>query len=101
MTNALDTPPTRKKTQGIGVSALVVFYVSSIVGTGILLVPGLTEAQAGPAALLAWVALALASYPFARFFAEVSARNPHASGLGSVVAGASGPATAGPRPSCC
>ncbi|MFD3694684.1 APC family permease [Streptomyces sp. NPDC058646] len=90
MTDTLGPPRTRRD-RGIGVGALVVFYVSSIVGTGILLVPGLTEAQAGPAALLAWVALALASYPFARFFAEVSARNPDASGLGSVVAGGFGP----------
>ncbi|MBT2406356.1 MULTISPECIES: APC family permease [unclassified Streptomyces] len=88
--DALDSPPART-TKGIGVPALVVFYVSSIVGTGILLVPGLTKAQAGPAALLAWVALAVASYPFARFFAEISARSPDAAGLGSMVEAGFGP----------
>ena len=69
----------------LGVRALVVFYVSSLVGTGILLVPGLTERQAGPASILAWLALALSSYPFARFFAEMSAWRPDASGLAAMV----------------
>ncbi|MFE5486097.1 APC family permease [Streptomyces sp. NPDC056527] len=69
----------------LGVRALVVFYVSSLVGTGILLVPGLTERQAGPASVLAWLALAVCSYPFARFFAEMSAWRPDAAGLAAMV----------------
>lgn len=87
MTDLLQRPAAAQAQAGppLGVRALVVFYVSSLVGTGILLVPGLTERQAGPAALLAWLALALSSYPFARFFAEMSAWRPDASGLAAMV----------------
>ncbi|MGW0119071.1 APC family permease [Streptomyces sp. NPDC003327] len=90
MTDTLNRPDTSATpppaTPGsLGVRALVVFYVSSLVGTGILLVPGITERQAGPASLLAWLALALCSYPFARFFAEMSAWRPDAAGLAAMV----------------
>lgn len=51
----------------------MIFYVTSLVGTGILYVPGVTAQQAGPASLLAWAVLAAASYPFAKFFAEMPA----------------------------
>ncbi|MFF3914475.1 APC family permease [Streptomyces sp. NPDC001852] len=71
----------RHRRAGIGVRSLVIFYVTSIVGTGILYVPGVTAEQAGPSSLLAWTALAAASYPFAKFFAEMSAWRPDASGL--------------------
>jgi amino acid efflux transporter len=67
------------------VRALVIFYITSLVGTGILYVPGVTAQQAGPASLLAWAVLAAASYPFAKFFAEMSAWRPDASGLTVVV----------------
>ncbi|MCT4354576.1 APC family permease [Streptomyces sp. Je 1-79] len=88
MTDLMDrpAPPGKVAPSGrLGVRALVVFYVSSLVGTGILLVPGLTERQAGPASVLAWLALAVCSYPFARFFAEMSAWRPDASGLAAMV----------------
>lgn len=59
----------------------VALYVSSVLGSGVLVLPGLTARVAGPASLLAWAALAAASYPFAYTFASLSARSPQAGGV--------------------
>ena len=66
---------------GLGTAGLVVFYLTSMIGAGILLIPGLTARTAGPASLLVWLALLAASYPLARLFAEMSARHPDAAGI--------------------
>src|SRR5437870_10167484 len=40
-------------------------YMSSVLGSGILILPGLAAQKAGPASLIAWVGLSLVSYPLA------------------------------------
>ena len=59
----------------------VALYASSVLGSGILVLPGLTAKMAGPASILAWVALSFASYPFAYTFASLSARRPESGGI--------------------
>jgi len=59
----------------------VALYVSSVLGSGVLVLPGLAARIAGPASLLAWAFLCLASYPFAYTFASLSARNPESGGV--------------------
>ena len=59
----------------------VALYVSSVLGSGVLVLPGLTARIAGPASLVAWAALAVASYPFAYTFASLSARSPESGGV--------------------
>ncbi|HUH99599.1 MAG TPA: amino acid permease, partial [Nitrososphaerales archaeon] len=59
----------------------VAFYVSSVLGAGVLVIPGLAAQAAGPASLLAWGILSLASYPFAHTFSRLSARNPESGGI--------------------
>jgi amino acid efflux transporter len=59
----------------------VALYVSSVLGAGILVIPGLAAQVAGPGSILAWALLALASYPFAYTFAGLSARNPESGGI--------------------
>ncbi|MEX2117525.1 MAG: amino acid permease [Bacteroidota bacterium] len=59
----------------------VSLYVSSVLGSGVLVLPGLAAQLAGPASLVAWGILALASYPFAYTFASLSARNPESGGI--------------------
>lgn len=59
----------------------VALYVSSVLGTGILVLPGLAAQIAGPASLLAWAALAIASLPFAITFASLSARKAESGGV--------------------
>src|SRR5512142_748142 len=59
----------------------VALYVSSVLGSGILVLPGLAAHIAGPASLVAWVVLGIASYPFAFTFASLSARRPESGGI--------------------
>jgi amino acid efflux transporter len=59
----------------------VALYVSSVLGSGVLVLPGLAARLAGPASLLAWAVLSVASYPFAYTFASLSARAPVSGGV--------------------
>src|SRR5207247_8496462 len=50
-------------------------------GSGIFVIPGLAARIAGPASIISWILLSLASYPFAYTFAKLSARNPESGGI--------------------
>jgi amino acid efflux transporter len=65
----------------ITVRHAVAIYISSVLGAGILVIPGLAAKAAGPGSLLAWGFLALASYPFAFTFSSLSARRPESGGI--------------------
>src|SRR2546427_13024284 len=59
----------------------VALYMSSVLGSGVLVLPGLAAQKAGPASLIAWVTLSIASYPMAYTFATLSARSPESGGV--------------------
>jgi amino acid efflux transporter len=59
----------------------VALYISSVLGSGILVLPGLAAQIAGPASLIAWLLLSLGSYPFAYTFASLSSRKPESGGV--------------------
>jgi amino acid efflux transporter len=59
----------------------IALYASSVLGSGVLVLPGLAAKIAGPASLIAWILLSLASYPFAFTFASLSARRPESGGV--------------------
>lgn len=59
----------------------VALYASSVLGSGILVLPGLTAQLAGPASILAWMLLAIASLPFAMTFASLSAKRKESVGV--------------------
>ena len=59
----------------------VALYMSSVLGSGVLVLPGLAARIAGPASLVAWLILCFASYPLARTFASLSARKPESGGV--------------------
>src|SRR5438445_13319651 len=59
----------------------VALYVSSLLGSGIFVIPGLAAQIAGPASIVSWIILSLASYPFAYTFAKLSARRPESGGI--------------------
>ena len=65
----------------ITVRHAVAIYVSSVLGAGILVIPGLAARTAGPGSLLAWALLSLASYPFAFTFSRLSSRDPTSGGI--------------------
>jgi amino acid efflux transporter len=69
----------------------VALYVSSVLGSGVLVLPGIAARLAGPASLVAWAVLSLASYPFAYTFASLSARNPESGGIYAFAKEAFGP----------
>ncbi len=72
-------PRTLKK--AIQLRHAVALYVSSVLGSGVLVLPGLAAQIAGPASLVAWIVLAVASYPFAFTFASLSSRRPQSGGI--------------------
>ena len=72
----------------------VALYMSSVLGSGILVLPGLAAQIAGPASLIAWIGLSLASYPLACTFASLSARRPESGGVYSFAKESFGPRAA-------
>lgn len=74
--------------QGTALSA------GAVLGTGIISMPALADAIAGPASLVAWLALVLLSAPLAWTFAELGARFPDGGGVSSYVRLAFGARTA-------
>jgi amino acid efflux transporter len=76
--SALDAGSLKK---AIRLRHAVALYVSSVLGSGVLVLPGLAAQLAGPASLVAWVMLSIASYPFAYTFASLSSRNPESGGI--------------------
>src|SRR5438094_5686223 len=72
----------------------VALYMSSVLGSGVLVLPGLAAQIAGPASLVAWVALSIISYPLAYTFASLSARRPESGGVYSFARESFGPSLA-------
>jgi len=63
-------------------------YIGAILGPGLLLLPGLAAAEAGPASIIAWIALLGLSGLFATVFSALGRHNPSAGGvIGYVTAG--------------
>src|SRR5215467_5732485 len=63
-------------------------YIGALLGPGLLLLPGLAAAEAGPASIIAWLALLILSGLFASVFSALGRRNPSAGGvIGYVTAG--------------
>ena len=47
-------------------------YIGALLGPGLLLLPGLAAAEAGPASILAWLALLILSGLFAAIFSALA-----------------------------
>jgi amino acid efflux transporter len=68
--------------------------VGAVLGTGVISMPALAAGVAGPASLLAWLALVLLSAPLAWTFAALGARHPDGGGVSTYVRLAFGPRSA-------
>jgi len=68
---------------GPGVTTLqgTALYVGAVLGTGVIALPALAAEAAGPASLVAWLVLCVASAPMAATFASLGARYPDAGGV--------------------
>ena len=60
-------------------------YIGAVLGTGVIALPALAANTAGPASLLAWLALILLSIPLAATFSALGARYPDAGGVSTCV----------------
>lgn len=69
----------------------VSIYVASVLGAGILIMPGLAAKASGPSSIIAWTLLSFLSYPFAYVFARLASRRPESGGIYSFAREAFGP----------
>ncbi|UDF12406.1 amino acid permease [Antiquaquibacter oligotrophicus] len=69
----------------IGVVQASALYIAAVLGTGILVLPGLASEAAGPASILAVAAVFLLSIPLASTFGALAARYPDAGGVATFV----------------
>jgi amino acid efflux transporter len=65
--------------------------IGAVLGTGVISMPALAAAVAGPASLVAWLALIVLSAPLAWSFAALGARHPDGGGVSTYVRLAFGP----------
>lgn len=79
---------------GLSVSQGTALSVGAVLGTGVISMPALAAAVAGPASLIAWLALILLSAPLAWTFAALGARYPDGGGVSTYVRLAFGPRAA-------
>jgi amino acid efflux transporter len=61
-----------------------------VIGAGVLILPGITAALAGPASVLAWAVVSLLGVPLALTFAALASRYPDAGGVATFTARAFG-----------
>ena len=77
----------------IGLPQVIALYIGAVLGSGVLIVPGLAEEIAGPASLLAWGLMTLLVLPLALTMGLLSAKFPNAGGVSHFVTLAFGPQT--------
>ncbi len=88
------TDPSAPLRRAIKARHAIALYVASVLGSGVLILPGLAAEIAGPGSLLAWGLLGVAILPIALTFASLSARHPESGGIYGFAREAFGP-TAG------
>src|SRR5688500_6162343 len=71
--------------RGIGLVQGTALYIAAVLGAGLLVLPGLAAAVAGPASIAAVIAVIVLSVPLAGTFAVLAARYPDPGGVASYV----------------
>ena len=69
----------------LGVLQASALYIAAVLGTGILMLPGLAARAAGPGSVLAVVAVLILSVPLAGAFAALASRMPDSGGVATYV----------------
>ncbi|KGE17219.1 APC family permease [Paenibacillus wynnii] len=77
--------------RNIGMPQAIALYIGAVLGSGVLIVPGLAAEMAGPASLLAWGFMTLLILPMALTMGLLSAKFPNAGGVSHFVRLAYGP----------
>lgn len=76
---------TRGTSGGIGVAQGAALTIGAVLGTGVISLPALAAHIAGPASLVAWLALVVLSAPLATTFAALGSRYPSPGGVSEYV----------------
>jgi amino acid efflux transporter len=84
----------------LGIWRGAALYVGALVGPGLLLVPALATEAAGPASIVAWVALLVLSAPLAITFAALGVKHPVSGGVATYAGEGFGPRAAGVTGAC-
>lgn len=79
------SPEAEPRRGRIGLPTASALYIAAVLGTGILVLPGLAADAAGPASILGVAAVLLLSIPLAGTFAALAARFPDAGGVATFV----------------
>ena len=79
------TDPMPARAGSLGLVQGTALYIAAVLGTGILVLPGLAADAAGPASILAVVAVFVLSIPLAGTFAALASRFPDPGGVASYV----------------
>ncbi|WP_052020590.1 APC family permease [Paenibacillus pini] len=79
-----------KLSRTIKLPQAVALYIGAVLGSGVLIVPGVVANISGPASLLAWGLMTLLVLPMALVMGLLSARFPNAGGVSSFVTRAYG-----------
>ena len=85
------TPPATAPSGVLTVAQGTALSVGAVLGTGVITLPAIAAGIAGPASLVAWLALVLLSVPLASTFAAMGARFPDTGGVSTYVRRAFGP----------
>ncbi|MEU9123045.1 APC family permease [Streptomyces sp. NPDC048506] len=84
----------RAPVRRLGIGSGTALCAGAVLGPGVLTLPSLAAAAAGPASLLAWVVLLAMCVPVAASFAALGARFPDGGGVATYVHRAIGPRAA-------
>jgi amino acid efflux transporter len=64
---------------------IVALYIGAVIGSGVLLIPGLAAEKAGPASIVAWLVMSVLVIPMAITMGLLSARYPNSGGVSHFV----------------
>jgi len=78
----------------LGLPQGIALYIGSVLGTGLLVLPGIAAQVAGPASIVAVIAVIILSVPLAVTFAALAARFPDPGGVAIYARRALGPTAA-------
>lgn len=78
----------------LGLLPGIALYLASVLGTGLLVLPGLAARTAGPASIVSVLAVTLLAIPLAGAFAALTARHPDPGGVAAYARRALGPIVA-------
>ena len=80
-----DSPASVNSGGTLGLAQGTALYIASVLGTGILVLPGFAAGVAGPASIISVMAVFVLSIPLAGTFALLAARYPDSGGVASYV----------------